>query len=544
MLQFGQTNLQGQYDAIGIEDIRRQIAMGLLAILAFTAILINIIAVATVGAENTNFVPVGASILSILAFVMLRQNFLPTIAKHIPIIMYILVILFVIDTESQFQIIVEILLLVSAAIITRLPTVVASCVFVAVWNIFLYHSTGDITFPLTTILEISLAILVFYVVSRFENVTITARRTNSLLQASSNIGQSINADLDLQQLLDNTINTVRQEFNFYHAQVFLIDDRYEYANLVASTGEAGKQLLARNHRLPVGSKSVIGRVSQVGEPVVSQNTDSDTVHALNELLPDTRAELALPLIDAGNIIGALDVQSVNPDAFQPIDIQALQIIANQLAVAIRNARLFEEAQRNIQENKRILFDYETNLREVDRLNRTLTQQSWDRYLGQTYIDGVTLTQNNFAPNAEWTDIMTEATMSQQPQTQDSDDDKQIAIPILLRGQVLGAIEVTVDSNSSEKDTIEMIQAIGQRLAISLESARLFEEAQEASVQEQQINEIVSSYETAVTIDELLHITLEKLQQSLGAEKGSIRLGITAPNGSSTHHHNGNGGTPS
>jgi GAF domain-containing protein len=372
----------------------------------------------------------------------------------------------------------------------------------------------------------------------------SASRTNQLLQASSHITQVINQELELQQLLDNTVNSIRDEFAFYHVQVFLVDEAHVYANLIASTGEAGRQLLIRNHRLPIGSQSVIGRVTQVGEPIVTQKASTDTIHAQNELLPDTQAELALPIIDSGNIIGALDVQSVNADTFQSTDIQALQIIANQLGVAIRNARLFEEAQKTIRENKRLVFEYETNLREVDRLNRTLTKQSWDNYLTNTYVDGVTLSKERFIPKAEWSEVMRTATARQQTHITTANDTHIIAVPIILRGQILGAIEVEVDAKRSTTDSADLIQAVSQRLAISLESARLFEETQEATLQEQQINEIVSSYETAVTIDELLQVTLEKLQQSLGAEKGTIRLGTLDTTDTSPQPYNGNGGSSS
>jgi len=529
-----------------INDIRRQLGMNVLFIITISTIIYTIITYtagrAIFGGEP-RLTSLAIAAVSTIAYFMLRYKILTLVALHLPILIA-LASLLAVRTEDGFPILVTVTV-VTAAIILQLPSYAIVIITTLIASIyFQQQSTTNFPFILTTIVGIGLSIVVHYVVYRFEKITYNSQRINNLLQGSSNIGQNINEDLDMQQLLDNTVNTVRDEFNFYHVQVFLIDERYEYANLVASTGEAGQKLLARNHRLPVGSQSVIGRVSQVGEPVIAQNTDADTVHALNELLPDTRAELALPLIDAGNIIGALDVQSIYADAFQPIDIQALQIIANQLAVAIRNARLFNEAQRNIQENKRLLFEYETNLREVDRLNRTLTKQSWDTYLGQTYVDGVTLSKDRFAPQADWSDIMRTATTSQQSQTDINGDAKIIAIPILLRGQVLGAIEVELETDSSTTDAVEIIEAISQRLAISLESARLFEETQEASLQEQQINEIVSSYETAVTIDELLQITLEKLQQSLGAEKGTIRLGVTSQNGTSTHHHNGNGGSPS
>ena len=544
MFLFRQNNTTTDNPVIG--DIRRQISSTILLIFALGGAIYNIITYST-GISLTDGSPTaygfGVAVVCGMTLLLIRRNLWVNVAIYFPIIM--LLGLFMILPNQLSFIMVYFALILYSAIIVPLRAYATLCVFTLIWSIFQQQSSTD-NFPyiLLSSLVLLLGGMVFYVVYRFQNITTSATRTNRLLTASSNIAQAINIELDMQQLLDTTVNTIRDEFDFYHVQVFLIDERYEFANLVASTGEAGRQLLARNHRLPVGSQSVIGRVSQVGEPVIAQNTDADTVHALNVLLPDTRAELALPIIDSGSVIGALDVQSVNPDAFQALDIQALQITANQLAVAVRNARLFDQAQQNIQENKRLLFQYETNLRELDRLNRTLTKQSWDNYVVQSHINGVTLAGDRFIPQAHWSDTMRTATTNQRPHIVTVGEQKVVAIPIVLRGQVLGAIEVEFDVDAKITDSIEMIQSISQRLAISLESARLFEETQEATIQEQQINEIVSSYETAVTIDELLQVTLQQLQDSLGAEQGKIRLGTTTNHDSSSHLHNRNGGSSS
>lgn len=524
---------------ISIDEIRRRIGIGILTIFSVVGVIYNTISLGTgasLSGDAPTFIAYGFAAISLVGIFLLRQNFYVSVVLHIPVIIFLVMLLILPGTLPFTALIFT--TLIYAAIMTRLAVYGMLSVVLLMWGAFQQQAIPEYPYVLFIFVALTMSTIVFYVVYSFEFITSSTGRTNRLLQGSSNIAQIINRELELQQLLDSTVNIVREEFNFYHVQVFLIDEANTYANLIASTGEAGKQLLARNHRLPVGSQSVVGRVTQIGEPVVTQDTDADTVHSINELLPDTQAELALPIIDSGNIIGALDVQSVNVTAFQPIDIQALQIVANQLAVAIRNARLFDQAQQNINENKRLVFEYETNLREVDRLNRTLTKQSWDSYLTQSYVDGVTLSQERFVPKADWSDAMRTATTQQQTHIVASDEANLIAVPIILRGQVLGAIEVELDGNTSTSDSTEMIQAISQRLAISLESARLFEETQEATLQEQQINEIVTSYETAVTIDELLQVTLEKLQQSLGAEEGKIRLGTFGENGTSPHIHNG------
>ena len=239
---------------------------------------------------------------------------------------------------------------------------------------------------------ISLLLRIF--IDRLEQVTYFAQRTATLLEASANIGQSISQTLELDELLNQAVEIVRDRFAFYHVQIFLTDDTREYAYLRASTGQVGEQMLARGHRLRIDSNSVIGRVSLSGEPIIARDADQDSGHAFNELLPDTRSEMAIPIQDNDGIIGALDVQSRLANAFTTNEIRILNVIANQLATAIRNARLFENQTNNIRENKRLFIEAETNLREIQRLNRQLTRQAWTDYLKMDRrITGVTLARS-------------------------------------------------------------------------------------------------------------------------------------------------------
>jgi GAF domain-containing protein len=349
-----------------------------------------------------------------------------------------------------------------------------------------------------------------------------ARRSSSLLQAVSDIEQSTSGLLDLDKLFSQAVEQIRDRFAFYHVQIFIVDKNVEYANLVASTGEVGQRLLAREHRLAVGSQSVIGRVTQIGEPIISSDTDAG--HTKNELLPETRSELALPILDGDQIIGALDVQSTRRNAFDANDVRALQVLANHLGTAIRNARLFEAQANSLQENKRLFQESEANLREIQRLNQQLTKVAWDDYMKQQQvITGTTLEDTTITPSAVWTDLMTEARQKRRPVHGAGPTQGVIAVPIMVKGEVLGAIEIELGSNTQETDTIEIVQAIADRLAASLERARLFEDVQETSSLQRHINEIVGRYQSVNVVDDLLQITLTELSETLGATQASIRL---------------------
>lgn len=381
---------------------------------------------------------------------------------------------------------------------------------------------------------------------RFQDFVISSRRASELLSASAVIGQVIGQYLDLTPLLNRSVEVIRDRLGFYHVQVFLTDETNDFARLAAATGDVGRVLMAQNKRLAVNSNTLIGRALQAGEALVARETATREDYTFLESLPNTRSELVVPIVEGDRIIGVLDVHSMRSGAFNRTDVQALEVMANQLATAIRNARLFEQQETTIRENKRLFLESETNLREIERLNRQLTKQAWDEYLkGRGVVSGVTLTRRDFRPGAEWSSLMTQAAQRRRVMTVEDParSRRVIAVPVELRGEVVGAIEIETSDEAYATDTVDMLQAISQRLAISLDNARLFEETQEATAQEQRISEIVSGYQTAESIDELLQITLQGLTEALGAERGAIRLGsftdASAPNGST--HTNGSKG---
>jgi GAF domain-containing protein len=175
------------------------------------------------------------------------------------------------------------------------------------------------------------------------------RRRAEQLKAVAEVGESVSRMIDLDEVLSHTVDLIRDRFGFYHVSIFLLDEVGEWAVVLASTGEVGKIMVERPHRLQVGSQSIVGYVTSKAKPRIALDVGVDAVHFNNPLLPDTRSEMALPLISRGAVIGALDVQSVKPNAFSDEDIETLQIMADQVTAAIQNARLFEQTQRRLME---------------------------------------------------------------------------------------------------------------------------------------------------------------------------------------------------
>lgn len=161
------------------------------------------------------------------------------------------------------------------------------------------------------------------------------------LQTAAEIARDTSGTLELDQLLNRVVNLVRDRFGFYHSSIFLIDEESQYAVVRESTGEAGEAMKRAGHKLAVGSQSIIGYVTHHGEPLVINDVSQSDIHRPNPLLPETKSELGIPLKIGDQVIGALDVQSTQKNAFSTDDISVLQLLADQIAVAISNAQAYE-----------------------------------------------------------------------------------------------------------------------------------------------------------------------------------------------------------
>lgn len=182
------------------------------------------------------------------------------------------------------------------------------------------------------------------------------RRRNEYLAASAEIGRLITSTLDLNTIFARTVNLINEKFGFYHAAIFIVEETGFNAVLREATGEAGAEMKKREHALPVDQYSIVGKVTAEGTSVVVNDTANDPLHKLNPLLPETRAEAAIPLRIGTRIIGAIDIQSTSANAFSEDEVSVLQTLADQVAVAIDNARSFELSQQAVME-----------MREIDRL---------------------------------------------------------------------------------------------------------------------------------------------------------------------------------
>lgn len=335
------------------------------------------------------------------------------------------------------------------------------------------------------------------------------------LQATQEVSRFASNQRDPQLLMDQVVDLIIQVFpNIYHAQIFLLDADERFAVLRASTGEAGRQLLARGHRLQIGSQSVIGRCTDEGRVVIARDTLESDVHRKNEFLLETRAELAIPLKIGDKTIGALDVQSKFRDSFNEEQVNILQTMADQIAIALENTRLYQESLRRLEE--------------LTISNRIATRGAWIDYMNH---------RRQIALSSQYS---TTSVMPKQNQLREAvlqqgiavigqeTENKTIpfAVPIQLRGQTLGVVEWEFPTSDFNQEKVQLAMELVGRLALSLDNARLFEESQRAIERERLVNEIASKLTTQTNIDDILQTAVREIGQALRVPLVSINLAFS------------------
>lgn len=326
------------------------------------------------------------------------------------------------------------------------------------------------------------------------------------LETIAKVAQAIGSTQDLETLLPQITVAISRQFGFYHVGIFLLDQHREYAVLSAANSEGGKKMLANLHKLKVGETGIVGYVTGSGKPRVALNTGADAVFFNNPFLPETRSEIALPLRAGTEIIGALDVQSKEPNAFGEQDVNLLTILADQVSVAIQNARLYEETQRALAES--------------ETLSRQLARAGWQEFSKGRKLLGIRhsgaratlLYAQKNGQTTEQTGFKVEETASKPRGTS-------IALPIKLRGETIGSVEVRAQGNRRwDPDEMDIVTAIIERAALTLENARFLEESQKRAAKERTIGEIASKISAQSAIEELIKTAALELSRTLpGAE---------------------------
>ena len=405
----------------------------------------------------------------------------------------------------------------------------------AIENAFDSQAFGEQDIQLLEIISSSIAIAINNLL-QFEQIQaalITQSEQRIQLQTASEVAAAASSILNLNALMQQTVDLIRERFALYYVGLFLIDTNSGRAVLRAGTGKIGRVQVNRGHSLTIGGRSLIGGATNDGKPRIIQDVVTADEWLPNPLLPNTRSEMALPLRVRGDIIGALTVQSATANAFELTLINTLQTLGDQLAVAIENAQLLETAQRysdqlsvaaEVSRATTTILDRDTLIGEVVELIRSrfdlyyvglfLTNEQEQQAIlqagtgeaGRIQVDqnhklslnGRSMVGQSIKANQYQVAHDVTTALNFQPNPLLPDTRSEAALPLRARGRIIGALTVqSTRLNSFTDETITVLQSLTDQLAISIDNAMLFAQAQAA------LRETSSLYEASRQLGEAM-----------------------------------------
>lgn len=332
------------------------------------------------------------------------------------------------------------------------------------------------------------------------------------LEAAAQVAREAAEIRDVERLLAQTVQLISDRFGFYHTGIFLIDEAGEYAVLRAASSEGGHRMLAREHRLRVGETGIVGYVTRQGEPRIALDVGEDAAYFDNPDLPETRSEIALPLRARGEIIGALDVQSKKSAVFTQEDVTILQTLADQVAVAIENARLLAES--------------EASMAAMRRAYGEISREAWHELirtqpeLGARYDPHMILGEDD-----DWREEMKLA-VEQGRSVRDADGEEHtLAVPLKVRGQVIGVLDAHKPKAEGgwTAEQIELLETLSDQLGTALDSARLYEDTQRRAIRERLTGEILTRVRRSLDLDAVMSTAAREIRSALDVPELTVRL---------------------
>ncbi|HQE91221.1 MAG TPA: substrate-binding domain-containing protein [Anaerolineae bacterium] len=357
--------------------------------------------------------------------------------------------------------------------------------------------------------------------SALQGATLIRRMENRALQfqAIAQVSRVTSSILELDALLQQVVDVIQEQFGLYYVGLFLTepagtqaDASSRWAILRAGTGEAGRQMIAQGHRLEIGDTSMVGWAISQRQARIALDVGhgEQVVRFDNPLLPATRSEMALPLISRGEVIGALDVQSVMPEAFTDEDVAVLQTMADQVALAIGNVRLFQQVQDSLEAERRAYGE--------------LSREAWRKLL-QTRSDlsfvcdehGLMPVPTILEPHMQ-TAVQTGAVVVAE------DDQQTVALPIKVRDQVIGVINAhKPEQGAWAQEQLVLLETLTEQLGVALESARLYQDTQRRAAREQISAQVTARMRESLDMETVLRTAVAEMRQALGLEGVIVQL---------------------
>lgn len=349
--------------------------------------------------------------------------------------------------------------------------------------------------------------------STAELVTTNRRneRRAKQFEAIAQVARVVATIQDLESLLPRITQVISQQFGFYHVGIFMWDENREFAVLRAANSEGGQRMLKRGHKLGIGQTGIVGFVAATGASRVALDVGADAVYFSNPDLLNTRSELALPLRVANEIIGVLDVQSTEQNVFHEEDTEVLATLADQVAIAIQNGHSYETTQEL--------------LKEAQKTSGVYLRDSWRILQSREEYTGYLMSENTLKPlNRPITSAQIDKAMSSKESIVESGKTATLAIPIRLRDEVIGVIDIhATEEHIWDPDEVDITRAVAERLSLALETSLLLQTTQRRAQIERATSEISSKISSSTQFDSILRTAAEELSRILGGSEVLVQI---------------------
>lgn len=326
-------------------------------------------------------------------------------------------------------------------------------------------------------------------------------------EAIAQVTRAISSIQDLDSILPRITQVISEQFGHYHTGIFLLDDNREFAILRAANSEGGLGMLANKHKLLVGQTGIVGYVTATGQPRIALDVGTDAIYFDNPFLPNTHSEIALPLRIAGQVVGALDVQSEDSNAFTENDIEVLSTLADQVSIAIQNARTLEEARKSLAEAQSAFGE--------------LTKEAWKIMRPETVGMGFHLsdqTAQRLEKPLEGLEIEQALTEGETIIVTENERTSSLTIPIRLRNNVIGVMNLKTNGDTIiTQDEVDIAEAISARLSLAIETATLLRTTQRRADIEKITTDISAKVSSSTRFETILQTAAQELSRALGGE---------------------------
>jgi len=387
-----------------------------------------------------------------------------------------------------------------------------------------------------------------------------ADRTKALA-TSGELSRRLSTITEQQQLVSEVVEQLQSAFNYYHVHIYLMDDANEFLELAGGTGEAGRMLLERGHRLPRG-RGLVGRAADSAQSIVVPNTRQDPSWLPNPLLPETRSEIAVPITSGHGVLGVLDVQNNVSDSLTQQDAELIQSIASQVAIALQNIRSTESMAKRAKELASVaeISNISAQQMDVEKMLTAVvhqTQRLFGLYHAHVFLYDETVAELHIVacgwqegdlhegtqettviPLNQEQSLVARAARTRQPVIVNNvrsesgwlpnplllDTVSEMAVPLLVGDRMLGVLDVQSDRlNAFTEEDAYIQRTLASQVATSLQNARTFSQSRKQAERESTLNVIGQRIQKTTSIDAALKIAVRELGHALGMKPTLVTL---------------------